>query len=234
MVSLMPRANRLFPLLEALRRRRRPVTGAALADELHVSLRTLYRDIAALRAQGAPIDGEAGVGFVLRPGYILPPIMFSAEEVEAITLGARFVITSGDDALARAARTALGKIIAVSPPKAATIAEELGLYADPHGSAGATDAVGAIRRAIRDGVWLRFDYQRLGATTASPRHIKPVALGYFEKAHVVAGWCEKRKHFRHFRVDRMSKVEPLAERYSPSRRTLLAKWKEQEAIPDQS
>ena len=106
----MSRSERLFSLLQALRRYRRPVSGKALAQELGVSMRTLYRDIATLQSQGADIDGEPGVGYVLRPGFILPPLMFSEDEIEALVLGSRWVASRGDDSLGLAARDVLAKV----------------------------------------------------------------------------------------------------------------------------
>ena len=111
----MSRAERLLELMQCLRRHRYPVGGAALASELGISVRTLYRDIAALQAQGARIDGEPGVGYVLRPGFMLPPLMFSEDEIEALVLGSRWVADRADDPLGRAARNALAKIAAVLP-----------------------------------------------------------------------------------------------------------------------
>src|SRR5579871_5038155 len=112
----MSRSERLLQLLEALRRRRRPVAGAVLAEELGVSLRSIYRDIATLQAQGANIEGEAGVGYLLKPGFLLPPLMLTEEEIEAIVLGSRWVAKRGDDKLSTAARGALAKILSVLPP----------------------------------------------------------------------------------------------------------------------
>src|SRR5664279_6049005 len=111
----MSRAERLLQLVQILRRHRRPVSGAHLSAELGISLRTLYRDIASLQAQGAGIEGEAGVGYVLRPGFMLPPLMFSEDEIAALVLGSRWVVARTDDALSRAARNALAKIAAVLP-----------------------------------------------------------------------------------------------------------------------
>ena len=111
----MSRAQRLLDLLQLLHRHRRPVTGQSLADELGVSVRTLYRDIATLQAQGAHIEGEPGLGYVLRPGFLLPPLMFSEEELSALVLGMRWVADRGDGPLARAARDATAKIAAVLP-----------------------------------------------------------------------------------------------------------------------
>src|ERR1700722_8003533 len=113
----LSRSERLLALLQSLRRRRRPVTGRVLADELGVSLRTLYRDIASLQGQGAEIEGEAGLGYILKPGFWLPPLMLSGEEIEALVLGARWVEARTDEKLAIAARDAIVKITAVLPPR---------------------------------------------------------------------------------------------------------------------
>src|SRR5882724_3329310 len=106
----MPRSQRLLDLMQVLRRHRRPVSGAVLAEEVGVSLRTLYRDIESLKSLGAYIDGEAGVGYVLRPGFMLPPLMFTQEEIEALVLGSRWVAKRSDARLGLAARNALAKI----------------------------------------------------------------------------------------------------------------------------
>src|SRR5258707_9367578 len=111
----MSRAERLLDLIQILRRHRQPVSGQALADELDISLRTLYRDIASLQGQGAGIEGEAGVGYILKPGFMLPPLMFSEEEIEALVLGGRWVARRTDEPLGKAARNALAKIAAVLP-----------------------------------------------------------------------------------------------------------------------
>ena len=145
----MSRAERLLELMQALRRRRAPVAGAALADELGVSLRTLYRDIASLQAQGAAIEGEAGFGFVLKPGFTLPPLMFSLEEVEALALGARWVEGRADAGLAKAARDALAKIGAVLPPERAEALDWPTLLAGagPRGGGGERGAAGGPQGA---------------------------------------------------------------------------------------
>ena len=127
----MSRSERLLDLIQALRRHRRPVSGKALADELGVSIRTLYRDIATLQGQGAGIEGEPGLGYVLKPGFFLPPLMFGADEVDAVILGLRFVSQRGDDELARAAANVLAKIAAVLPPELEDSAATSGLLAGP-------------------------------------------------------------------------------------------------------
>jgi predicted DNA-binding transcriptional regulator YafY len=144
------RAQRLLDLIQILRRHRRPVAGAALAREMGVSLRTLYRDIAALQAQGADIAGEAGLGYVLRPGFMLPPLMFNIEEIEALALGSRWVAARADSPLAGAARNALAKIAAVLPPDLSDLMDSSALLVGPGEPIAAGDAeLPAIRQAIR-------------------------------------------------------------------------------------
>jgi predicted DNA-binding transcriptional regulator YafY len=201
----MSRAARLLELLQLLRRHRRPVTGAALSAELGVSLRTLYRDIAALQAQGAPVEGERGLGYVLRPGFILPPLMFSGEEIEALVLGSRWVAARGDDKLARSARDALAKIRAVVPPALRDELDASTLLIGPSPGRAATDddsRLELIRRAIRAGRKLTLTYQD-GNGKPSARTLRPFALGYFEHVRVLVAWCELRQDYRSFRTDRI-------------------------------
>jgi biotin operon repressor len=132
----LARAQRLLELIQVLRRHRRPVSGETLAEELGVSLRTVYRDIQTLIGQGASIDGEAGVGYVLRPGFVLPPLMFSDEEIEALVLGSRWVAQRTDEPLARAAQNAIAKIAAVLPEDLRDSIEGNGLLAGPPSRAG--------------------------------------------------------------------------------------------------
>jgi predicted DNA-binding transcriptional regulator YafY len=228
------RAQRLLDLIQELRRHRRPVSGAALAEELGVSLRTLYRDIATLNAQGAKIDGEPGVGYMLRPGFLLPPLMFSEEEIEALVLGSRWVAERGDAQLAKSARSALAKIAAVLPgdlkDKLDTGALLIGPAARP--AAGET-RLPEIRTAIREERKLRITYiDREGEATR--RIIWPFALGFFERYRVVAAWCELRQGYRHFRADRIAALTPIASRYPRRRAVMLKEWRVFEGIPDRS
>ena len=227
----MSRSERLLDLIQALRRRRRPVPAARLAEELGVSLRTVYRDIATLAAEGAPIEGEAGLGYVLRPGFFLPPLCFGEEELDAVILGLRLVAQRGDEGLERAAEDALAKIAAVLPPELEDAAATSGLLAGGGGPAGEAGAphLGPIRRAIRAEERLRLRYtDRRGAATE--RVVWPVALGFFEAAEVLAAWCEMRQDFRHFRLDRIAAAEPMGERYPARRRILLAEWRLREGV----
>ena len=224
----MSRSARLLDLIQLLRRHRRPVSGAAIAGELGISLRTLYRDVATLQAQGAHIDGAPGLGYVLRAGFVLPPLMFSADEVEALVLGSRWVSDRGDARLAAAARDALAKIAAVLPPELRLELETSALLVGP----GAPIAVGdsdlaSIRQAIRQEhkLWLR--YQDAGGA-ASERTIWPFALGFFDRVRVVVAWCELRQAIRHFRTDRISALQDMPVRYPRRRLALLKDWRERE------
>jgi predicted DNA-binding transcriptional regulator YafY len=225
----MSRAERLLDLMQNLRLRRRPVAGAALAEELGVSLRTLYRDIAALQEQGARIEGEAGFGYVLKPGFTLPPLMFSLEEVEALALGARWVEGRADEGLAKAARAALAKIAAVLPPERAEALDWPMLLAGAS-SASASDAnLPRVREALGKERKLELDYvDKEGRRSA--RIVWPVAVGFFDHARMLAAWCETRQAFRHFRLDRMTEVKVLEERPPKARRTLLRDWRRAEGF----
>lgn len=224
----MSRSARLLDLIQLLRRHTRPVSGAAIAGELGISLRTLYRDVATLQAQGAHIDGAPGLGYVLRAGFVLPPLMFSADEVEALVLGSRWVSDRGDARLAAAARDALAKIAAVLPPELRLELETSALLVGP----GAPIAVGdsdlaSIRQAIRQEhkLWLR--YQDAGGA-ASERTVWPFALGFFDRVRVVVAWCELRQAIRHFRTDRISALQDMPVRYPRRRLALLKDWRERE------
>ncbi|MBV5263537.1 helix-turn-helix transcriptional regulator [Pinisolibacter aquiterrae] len=227
----MSRAARLLDLVQALRRRRGPVAGAVLAGELGVSLRTLYRDVATLQAQGAAIEGEAGVGYVLRSGFLLPPLMFADEELEALVLGSRWVAANGDPTLARAARDALAKIAAVLPGERRETFDEPGLLvADRQLLATAPVGLDLLRRALREERKLTLLY-RDAEGRETRRLVWPIALGFFETTRVLAAWCESRAAFRHFRVDRMVAAEIEETRPPRRRRALLAEWRRAEGIP---
>lgn len=229
----MSRAERLLSLVQALRRRRRPVAGRELADELSVSLRTIYRDIQALIAQGAPIDGEAGIGYVLKPGFVLPPLMFSDEEIEALAFGVRLAASRGDARLARAAEDALAKIAAVLPPDLADRMEATGLIAgQPRLAAADGVDLSLLRSAIRNETKVVFAYVN---ERGEPSHrvVWPVALAFYDQVRVLSAWCELRQDFRHFRTDRISEARALDDRYPRRRRVLLKEWRDRDpAIED--
>jgi predicted DNA-binding transcriptional regulator YafY len=227
----MSRSVRLLDLLQVLRRYRRPVSGRVLAAELQVSLRTLYRDIAALMAQGVPIAGEAGIGYVLRPGFLLPPLMFSAEEIEALVLGMRWVGRRGDPALAKAAGDALAKITAILPSDLREEADASGLLPAAAGSeAGERIDLAGLRRAIRAEHKLRIVYTD-AAGIASERIVWPIALAFFDRVRILAAWCELRQAFRHFRTDRIAALEEFGARYPRRRRVLIEEWRAGLGLP---
>ena len=226
----MSRAARLLDLLQLLRNRHQPVTGPELARELGVSIRTLYRDIATLQAQGADIQGEPGLGYVLRPGFTLPPLMFSADEIEAIVLGSRWVAArADDDRLSESARQAMSKILAVLPADLRDRAEATNLLVARIGLEPAQVDAGQIRLAIRNERKLVIRYDDLSGT-ATERTIWPFMIGFFEKVRVVVAWCEMRRDFRSFRMDRIGAMTVSEERYPRRRAAMLKEWREREGI----
>ncbi|MCW2479638.1 helix-turn-helix transcriptional regulator [Candidatus Symbiopectobacterium sp. NZEC135] len=233
----MSRAQRLLALLQLLRQHRFPVRGEQLAEQLGVSLRTLYRDIRTLQAQGANIEGEAGVGYLLRPGFMLPPLMFSPEELEAIALGARWVNERGDSHLAAAAQSALGKIGAVLPQPLHYVMEHSGLrvgLSEAHKSD--DDVMYQLRLAIRQEQRIDIVYRDL-KNQPSTRTLWPLALGYFDQTQLLAAWCELRQDFRHFRTDRIVTLTRLPGRFPKRREHVLQAWRksvfDMETPPDQ-
>ncbi|KYF77158.1 DNA-binding protein [Sorangium cellulosum] len=229
----MSRANRLLRLVQLLRRHRRPVSAASLADELGVSVRSVYRDIDALREQGASIEGAAGVGYQLRPGFLLPPLMFTDEELEAVILGLRLTAEHGDEALGRAAGEVVAKLRAVLPRDLKTLVDETALLAGPSLQRQPEQIdLAEVRRCIREQRKARIAYaDRRGA--ASERVVWPIALGFFERARVVVAWCEERADFRSFRADRIARWTTSGDRFGRPRAALLAEWRAREAIPAQ-
>lgn len=227
----MSRAQRLLDLVQLLRRHRRPVSGRRLAAELGVSIRTLYRDIVTLQGQGAPIEGEPGLGYVLKPGFMLPPLMFSEEEVEALVLGSRWVADRADGALALAARDAMAKIVAVLPADMAGRVDDAALILGPgRKPVEAPDIdLAVIRHAVRAGRKSAISYGD-DKGRVSERVVWPVALSFFDHVRVLVAWCELRQDFRHFRTDRLARFEMLDSRYPQRRQVLLKLWREKEGI----
>lgn len=222
----MDKTERLFAIMDALRRHRLPVTAAALAEEQGVSVRTLYRDVQTLIGLGAPIDGEAGVGYVLRPGFFLPPLMFSAEELEALVLGARWVEARPDPALSAAARNALAKIATASPEDLRDRISSTGIWPVTWGQRERPEPMLAvIREALRDERVLRIGYtDEQGRCTE--REIWPVTLAYFEAKQVLAAWCTLRESFRNFRTDRIDEAEIVPGRFGRRRAQLARDWED--------
>lgn len=226
----MARAPRLLRLLALLRQYRHPVSGQALAEQLDVSLRTVYRDIATLQEQGADITGEAGVGYLLRPGFLLPPLMFSPEELEALALGCRWVMQQTDEPLADAAHSVLSKVATVLPPDLRETLESASLLIGPS-PAPEPEQIDLVllRDAIRRERKLDLSYQD-GNGSHSQRIVWPVGYGLFARVRVLIAWCEARQDFRHFRTDRIQAMTVLDARMPQRRRALLAAWRKAEGI----
>jgi predicted DNA-binding transcriptional regulator YafY len=217
------RTERLLKLLQVLRGHRRPASGRELATELGISIRTLYRDIATLQAQGAGIEGEPGVGYVLRPGFFLPPLMFSQTEMEALLLGMRWVASFADRPLATSATDALAKIEEVLPPErdgAGAVPLRVGPPGPSHLT---TEDLSDLSEAIRHERKLEIRY-RDGEGQDSNRTIWPFAIGYFTTGRILVAWCQLRAAFRHFRTDGLTGVRVLGEGYPRRRDEMLRNW----------
>lgn len=221
----MRRADRLFRIIQVLRRKRRPITANEIAEELETSPRTIYRDIAQLMADRVPIRGEAGIGYVLEGGFDMPPLMLTADEIEAVVLGAQWVMGRGDAALKRAASDLVAKIEAVIPEHLRPILMEPSGSAPPAMADLAVDVIdmARVRTAIRTQGKIRLTYRdEKGAETA--RVIWPIAVSYWERVRLIVAWCELRKAFRHFRTDRIAAYEFLETRYTTPRARLRMQW----------
>ncbi|MDP2782477.1 YafY family protein [Devosia sp.] len=222
----MDKTERLFAIMDALRRHRLPVTAASLAEEQGVSVRTLYRDVQTLIGLGAPIDGEAGVGYMLKPGFFLPPLMFTPEELEALVLGARWVGAQPDDGLGAAARNALAKIATASPEDLRDRINDTGLWPVAVWSAKTPMPVlGQVRQAMRTEKAVQIAYGD-EAGNATERTIWPVQLAYYEGKQTIAAWCCLRGAFRNFRTDRIETLTVTQERYGKRRAVLEREWRD--------
>lgn len=208
----MRRADRLFQIVQLLRRRR-VTTAAQLASALSVSERTIYRDIDDLSLSGVPILAEAGVGYALAKGFDLPPLMFTKAEVEAIVLGARIVRAWADPALAKAAEEALAKVESVLPAALRDRIPQAEIFApDFHIDAAHRARLQPLREAIAERRKLRLAYQD-GAGAASERVVRPLGLFFWGTTWTLGAWCELRTGFRTFRTDRIAALEVLAETF---------------------
>lgn len=219
------RAERLLNLLQILYQHRYPVSGHQLAEELSFSLRTLYRDIGALRAQGADIQGEAGAGYILSRGYLLPPMMYTPEQLDALALGLRWVRVYGDSDIAKAASEVAGKVRQSLTPKLQTVFENSTLRVGKrNGLRKAHHNMASLRSAIRRRVKIQTAYtDRSGKE--SERIIWPFALGYLSGEIILAAWCEQRDDFRHFNVAQLKSLQLMDDTYPHSRNRLLQRWR---------
>ncbi len=210
----MRRADRLFEIIQALRRQSL-VRARDLSSALEVSERTIYRDIQDLVASGVPIEGEAGVGYVLKAGFDLPPLMFKEQEIEALVLGARIVASWADPELATAATDVIAKVQAVIPERLRDYMANTALLAPPHHwmEPIAFD-VAELRRALRGQLKVRFAY-RDAQDEASQRTVRPLCLAYYGPVWMLSAWCELRDDFRTFRLDRIADFDVPGERFRP-------------------
>ncbi len=221
----MRRADRLFQIVQLLRRSSRPLTAEAIAVELETSKRSVYRDIAALMGQRVPIRGEAGVGYVLDGGFDMPPLMLTSDEIEAAVLGAQWVIGRGDPALARAARDLVAKIAATVPERLRPVVLEPAVSSGPVWKPAEADRLdmAQVRAWIHSGRKLMLDYSDEQGR-ASRRTIWPCLIGYRETTRLLVGWCESRDDFRTFRTDRVVEAVFLDDRYPGRPAQLRARW----------
>lgn len=223
----MSRTNRLFELLSILRARRTPATAQQLSQELCISQRSVYRDIDTLRSLGAPLEGQAGIGFCLREGFFLPEFAFSQGELDALILGLGWVRQRADPALEKCTESALAKIIAARssgplpgyepPTLVAASASEL---VDPPQAALLRDAIRRQRK-----VSIRYEDAN---GSSSERILWPIMMVYFDDVRVLAAWCELRENFRHFRIDRLQVNAISEERYPGRRQLLIEQWQQQD------
>ena len=205
-------ADRLFQLVQLIRGRRL-ATAAWLAERLAVSLRTVYRDIADLQAQGVPIEGEAGVGYRMRAGFDLPPLMFSTDEARALVAAVRLAQPRLDGALAAQAENALSKVLSVLPAGARAAAESLAVYAPPVGPDEATRArLETLRIAAESRRKVLLHYRDL-KDALSQRSVRPLGCFFWGTVWTLAAWCELRQDFRSFRIDRVEQLDVLDERF---------------------
>ncbi|EPJ76763.1 hypothetical protein CFII64_26678 [Pseudomonas sp. CFII64] len=226
----MARSHRLFELMQVLRRHRRTVSGQTLARELGVSLRTIRRDVVTLQGMGADIEGEPGLGYILKPGFLLPPLAFTEEEIQALVVGAQWVSRQTDDKFAFAVKNALAKINAVLPLDMRHTFDDETFYVGAHSNLSTSIDLSEVRFALRD--------QRKLLITLSITHapadkqiVWPIMLGFIDAKRFLSAWCEADNRFRVIAMDDIAKLEVLAERYSRNRRQLIKEWRAHEILP---
>ncbi|MBX4977684.1 YafY family transcriptional regulator [Rhizobium lentis] len=222
----MRKADRLFQIIQILRRSSRPVTSSELAGELEVARRTVYRDIAHLIAQRVPIEGEAGFGYILDPRYDMPPLMLTPDEIEAVVLGVQMVARVNDAAIRNAAGDVMAKIKSVMPQDLLPYIEGPAVGIKPDAvSAEATLDTRPLRLAIREGRKLEIDYRAADGAVTS-RIVWPVLLGYADTHSLLIAWCQSKQAFRHFRTERILKVEILDDAIGMSKTRLRQQWRQ--------
>ena len=222
----MRRSDRLFDIIQHLRTAKGPVTAAGLAAALEVTPRTIYRDIATLQARRVPIDGAAGVGYVLRKSFDLPPLMFTADEVEAIAIGARLVRRLRDAKLQEAADSVFSKLTVVLPEALRRQLTSTSFYVSPGDTVEPRGVdLADVRAAIRDSRKLHISYaDEQGRRTN--RTVWPIAMAYYVDVTLVGAWCELRNGYRNFRVERIQSSKVLDEHFDQDNGRLLREWSE--------
>ena len=219
----MRRSDRLFDIIQHLRTVSRPTTAATLAAELEVTPRTIYRDIATLQARRVPIEGAAGVGYVLRKGFDLPPLMFTVEEIEAIAVGARMVRRLRDPKLQEAADSVFSKVTVVLPEALRAQLVSAPIYVSEGSNASPGVDMSELRGAIRDSRKVHIAYADEGGRR-SHRTIWPIAMAYYVDVTLIGAWCELRADYRNFRVERIASSTVLAEHFTQDNGRLFAEW----------
>ncbi|MBT8460104.1 MAG: YafY family transcriptional regulator [Boseongicola sp.] len=222
----MRRTERLFQIIQILRSTRSPITGRELAHELEISLSTLYRDMAELHAQRIPITGEAGIGYVLDDGYDMPPLMLTADELEAAALGAAWVASEADPSLARAARDLVSKLSSAIPKELRPVVLD-GSTKPIQTRARVVERFDSalLRHAIRERYRLQLIYtDRDGATT--DRIVWPLLIAFLDRTRYLVGWCESKEDYRHFKTERVEDLKVIGNKYPGRRAALLRGWEE--------
>jgi len=220
----MRKASRLFEIIQILRLAKTPITAAKMAAQLEVNMRSIYRDIAGLQAMRVPIEGERGIGYILRPGFDLPPLMFTAEETEAVVLGMALIERTGDTDLKKASERVVAKIAAAVPAPLREALTSRALHAWG-ASTPAPEGIdfGIVRRAIRDEEKLLLDY-RDQQNNPTRRIVWPLALIYYLDNAVIVGWCELRQAIRNFRIDRVESCSLTGNHFPKEGDRLRSVW----------
>ncbi|MFM2282171.1 MAG: hypothetical protein RLZZ444_4402 [Pseudomonadota bacterium] len=220
----MGRATRLFEIIRLLKRASRPLTASDIARLLEVSTRTVYRDFVSLQAMKVPVEGEAGIGYIMREGYELPPLMFTPDEVDAIMVGLSLLGRTGDAGLSAAAANVRQKIDDMLAERLGGRLDRADLHVSRwHAVPASIIDVSLLRKAIRRETKLSLAYEDAEASRTE-RVVWPIALVYYVESVILVAWCELRSDFRHFRTDRISECSLLDETFRGQRERLHAEW----------
>lgn len=230
----MTRTQRLLTLLQILKESRYSVTAESLASQLQISVRSIYRDIETLRCQGAEISGEAGIGYQLKSGLLLPPLMFDENELEALILGLRWVQSNADEELSASAIRAANKINSVVKLSSQAVINQTTLFAPTTQLSHIDHAIAkALRCSLREETKANIDYEDQRGKLSS-RVIWPIAIGYMKETQVLAAWCELRQSYRHFRLDRIQSYAVINEKFPYPKHYLLERWRKEILRSDNS